>query len=268
MARSLVQPLDREALRSQFQNAQPFSFMAIDGFLEPDFAREVAASYPSYTAARSQGREFSAVNEKRKVQITDADTFPDPVKKLNELLCSPSFIQDLEYITGIENLLYDPELEGGGMHLTGPRGRLDVHVDFNYVEERKLHRRLNILVYLNEGWKDEWGGGVELWDKDVRACAHSYKPLLNRCVVFATSEVRFHGVEPVTCPEGTQRISFAAYYYTKEAPASWDGTKHSTVFKARPKERVRAHILMPLQRAREELIPSAKRAVKKLVGKS
>lgn len=268
MAKPMIRPLDRETLRRQFQEGKPFPFMAIDDFLDPEFAREVATSYPTYIEARTRGREFSAVNEKRKVQITDAAAFPEPVKKLNELLSSPGFIQDLEYITGIDNLLYDPKLEGGGMHLTGPRGRLDVHVDFNYVEDRKLHRRLNILVYLNEGWKDKWGGGVEIWDQQVRTCAYSFKPLLNRCVVFATSEISFHGVEPVTCPDGTQRISFAAYYYTKEAPAHWDGTKHSTVFKARPQELIRGHVLMPLQRVRYRLIPSAKRVVKKLVGRS
>lgn len=268
MSLRMIRPFDREALRRQFQEAEPFPFMAIDEFLDPEFAREVAASYPAYAEARGRGREFSAVNEKKKVQITDAAMFPEPVKKLNDLLAAPSFIEDLEYITGIDDLLWDPQLEGGGMHLTGPRGRLDVHVDFNYVEARKLHRRLNILVYLNEGWKDEWGGAVELWDEKVRTCAHAFRPVLNRCVVFATSEISFHGVEPVTCPQGAQRISFAAYYYTKEAPAHWDGTTHSTVFKARPKELIRGHVLMPFQKARHRLIPSAKRVIKKLVGRS
>lgn len=268
MSQAILNPFDREALRRQFQNATPFPFIAVDEFLDPEFVREVAASYPTYEEAQETGLEFSAVNEKKKVQITDSGAFPEPVAKLNELLASPDFVKELEYITGIDNLLYDSELRGGGMHVTGPRGRLDVHVDFNYVEEAKLHRRLNILVYLNEGWKDEWGGGVELWDKDVRNCDGSFKPVLNRCVLFATSEISYHGVEPVTCPEGTQRISFAAYYYTKEAPANWDGTVHSTVFKARPQERIRAHVLMPLEKARRDLIPSAKRIVKKLIGRS
>lgn len=264
----MIQPFDREALRGQFQEASPFPSIAIDGFLDPQFAREVAVSYPTYGEARGRGHEFNAVNEKKKVQITDAATFPKAVARLNELLCSPSFVEDLEYITGIDNLLYDPELIGGGMHITGPRGRLDVHVDFNYVEERKLHRRINILIYLNEGWRDEWGGTVELWDQEVRTCAHSFKPVLNRCVFFATSDISFHGVEPVTCPPETQRISFAAYYYTREAPAEWDGTVHSTVFKARPEEPVRRHVLMPFEKARKELVPSAKRIVKKWIGRS
>jgi len=240
--------------------------MVIEEFLEPAFAREVARSYPDYAGARGRGREFSAINENRKVQITDPDLFPDPVKQLNQALSSRAFIEDLEYVTGIENLLYDEELRGGGMHLTGPSGRLDVHVDFNYIEERDLHRRLNILIYLNEEWRDDWGGAVELWDEQVRKCATSVKPLLNRCVVFATSEISFHGVEPVTCPRDRRRISFASYYFTKEAPSDWDGTKHTTIFKARPNERLRAFVLMPYHRARFSYYPAAKRAVKKLIG--
>jgi len=264
MSSSLIKSFDREALRRQFQEAEPFPFMVIDGFLEPDFAKEVAAAYPTYDEARERGHEFRAINENKKAQITDAATFPEPVGRLHELLAAPSFLEDLEYITGIDNLLCDPQLRGGGMHFTGPRGRLDVHIDFNYDEPRKLHRRLNILLYLNEGWKDEWGGAVELWDEDVRTCMHSLKPVLNRCVVFATSEISFHGVEPVTCPEGTQRMSFAGYYYTKEAPDHWDGTKHTTVFKARPQERIRGHVLMPLQEARDRVLSSAKQAFRKL----
>lgn len=265
MTENLIRPLDREALRERFQNARPFPHMVIDDFLDPDFAREVAASYPDYRDARERGREFSAVNENRKVQITDPGLFPEPVKKLNDALSSERFRKDLEYITGIDNLLYDELLQGGGMHLTGPRGRLDVHVDFNYIESRKLHRRLNILVYLNDDWKDEWGGAVELWDERVRQCAASVKPKLNRCVLFATSEISFHGVEPVTCPKDRQRISFAAYYFTKEAPLHWDGTKHTTIFKARPNERLRAYLLMPFERARSDYYPAAKRAVRRLI---
>ena len=82
----------------------------------------------------------------------------------------------LETITGIPKLLADATFEGGGMHVTGPGGRLDVHVDFNYSHDIKQHRRLNILVYLNPDWKEEWGGQIELWDRNVSQCHHSFSP--------------------------------------------------------------------------------------------
>ena len=145
------------------------------------------------------------------------------------------------------------------------RGHLDVHVDFNYIEDRQLHRRLNILVYFNKGWKPEWGGNIELWDKEVKVCHHSFSPIFNRCVIFETSEISYHGVTAVRCPESQVRKSFAAYYYTKEAPAHWDGGVHSTNFRARPVEIIKGNLLMPLEKAGRRLhgaVADLKRKIK------
>jgi Rps23 Pro-64 3,4-dihydroxylase Tpa1-like proline 4-hydroxylase len=75
-------------------------------------------------------------------------------------------------------------LDGGGLHQTGPRGRLDVHVDFNYIAARRLHSRLNILIYFNDGWLPEWGGQLKLWNSEVSECVHSIDPIFNRYVIF------------------------------------------------------------------------------------
>lgn len=265
----LVQPLDREALRRQYFNATPFPFVKIDNFLDPAFAEEVAKAYPSFDVAIGQGRTFKTVNEKKKVQITDPTLFPEPVKRLNEVLAASSLLFDLSYITGISRLLADPELRGGGMHVTGPGGRLDVHVDFNYFQDSKLHRRVNLLLYLNPVWEERWGGQVQLWDRGVTRCQHEFVPLLNRCVIFATSDKSFHGVRPVTREAPFPRQSFAAYYYTAEAPVDWKGTVHSTVFRARPEEKLRRYILMPAEAMRRNLRDGArriKRGIKRLVG--
>ena len=138
---------------------------------------------------------------------------------MNDLLASDEFLNDLSHITGIPNLLADEQLVGGGIHVTGPGGRLDVHVDFNFIAERKLHRRLNLLLYLNSPWEDSWGGQFQLWDKDVRHCEATFAPLFNRCVIFETSEISYHGVVPVSPNAPSPRKSFATYYYTREAPA-------------------------------------------------
>ena len=117
----------------------------------------------------------------------------------------------------------------------------------------KLHRRLNILIYFNKDWKPDWGGNIELWDADVKKCHHSFSPVFNRCVVFETNEISYHGVTAVKCPEGMSRKSFAAYYYTKEAPKHWTGVSHSTIFKARPDEVLKGNVMMPLENAKRRL---------------
>ncbi len=185
---------------------------------------------------------------------------------LNEALAADEFLELLSDVFDIPNLLADDQLVGGGIHQTGPRGHLDVHVDFNYLEERDLHRRLNILIYFNQDWAESWGGNVELWDKDVKVRHHSLAPVFNRCVAFETSEISYHGVTAVRCPEGRSRKSFAAYYYTREAPAGWTGEKHSTIFRARPSEILKGKVLMPLETTRRRVVQAARTAKKRIFG--
>jgi hypothetical protein len=180
----------------------------IDNFLRQDFAERVVDAYPPYEDAIAVGRSFRAVNEKGKVQVTDSSRFPEPIRQLNHVLASPEFCELISHALGIPTLLADEKLVGGGMHQTAARGHLDVHVDFNFLEDRGWHRRANLLVFLNRGWKPEWGGEFELWDADVKVRHHAHSPIFNRCVLFETNEVSFHGVTAVKCPPGQTRKSF------------------------------------------------------------
>jgi len=264
----LIQPLDCEALRRQFSSATPFPYVKIDNFLEPDFAEALAKAYPSFDVATQQGRTFKTVNEKKKVQITDAKRFPEAVGRLNEALAAGSLLSDLSYITGIPKLLADAELRGGGMHITGPGGRLDVHVDFNYFADTKLHRRVNLIVYLNRRWDERWGGQLQLWDREVTRCEHEFQPVFNRCVIFETSDKSFHGVRPVSEQAQFPRQSFAVYYYTVEAPLNWAGM-HDSIFRARPEEKLRRYVLMPAEAMGRRLRYSARRikgGIKRVLG--
>jgi hypothetical protein len=267
---SAILPLNREALKQRFDTASPFRHFVIDNFLDPDFAREVADSYPSFEEAERLGFTFKAVNEYRKVQVTDYDRFPAATKKLADALAAPSFMQDLEAVTGLRDLCWDGGFAGGGMHQTDSHGLLDVHVDFNRLESSGAYRRLNLLLYLNPVWREEWGGLIELWDADVKVRHQALQPIMNRCVVFETSEISFHGVTAVTTPPGMTRKSFAVYYYTREAPPGWAGKSHSTIFKARPDEHLKKHVLMPAHAAQKQLnkgVKQAKDLIKGILGR-
>jgi hypothetical protein len=259
-----INPIDRDELVERVRTSSPVKNFCIDNFLDESFAESVLAAYPTFEEAMKVGTSFAAVNEKKKVQLTDSSTFAEPVAELNRQLASPEFLGLLSEVFEMPNLLADEQLVGGGIHQTGSRGHLDVHVDFNYIAERDLHRRLNILVYFNKNWKPEWGGNIELWDADVKHCHHSFSPIFNRCVVFETNEISFHGVTAVKCPEGQSRKSFAAYYYTREAPAHWNGVAHSTIFRARPDEILKGNVMMPLENAKRKLIGTLRGIKQKL----
>ena len=256
---SLIHAPDVDRLRGEFAARQPIRWICIDGLLEPAFAREVSRAFPSFEEARALGREFHAVNEKRKVQVTDRARLPGAAARLSDALASPAWLEALSAITGIPDLLADERLAGGGMHLYAPGARLDVHVDFNLIRDRMLYRRLNLLFFLNERWEEDWGGELELWDPDVRKLLHSFRPNFNRCVLFETTEISFHGVRKVRAPRGCARRSFAAYYYTREAPTGWSDVVHSTVFRARPDEWWRRRVMMPFESARRALRRSTSR---------
>ena len=263
----LLADVDFDALKAQMRDAPGFPHFCIDGFLDEAFATEVMNAFPTYQRAQSLGHTFATVNEKHKIQITDSAKFDAPILRLHHLLASDAFVEKMSYMSGIPDLVADPGLTGAGIHETNHGGRLDVHVDFNFNEELGLYRRLNVLVYFNKDWKEEYGGYLDLWDHDVRNCLGRYAPAFNRAAGFATSNLSWHGVTPVNCPPGQSRKSFAVYYYSKEPPTGWDGVERSTVFRARPDEYWRGAVAMPAEsilRSGRKTVRSLKQGVKKV----
>ena len=222
-------------MRAEYEMSVPFPNVVAHEFLTPGFLDEVIESLPTYELACRVGRVFTGKRERNKVQLSDRSLFPGPVTDLLELLISDDFVQMLREVTGMP-LIADPGFLGGGIHMTPAGGRLDVHVDFNYVPEKRLFRRLNLLLFLNRGWSESWGGQLELWDRGVRCCERTINPSANTCVFFETSDHSFHGVTEVTCPKDETRKSFAMYYYSESQPPDWNGRVHDTVFMDRPGE--------------------------------
>jgi hypothetical protein len=122
-----------------------------------------------------------------------------------------------------------------------------------------VHRRLNLLIYLEKNWKDEYGGGLEMWNADMTNCDKMVMPNFNRCVIFETSEISYHGYSKITIPEGVTRKSFFAYFYTNEREGATG--YHDTVFKARPTESKSKKVKTAVK---ENLKNTAKATLKKL----
>jgi hypothetical protein len=159
--------------------------------------------------------------QQNKLACADLELIPEPFRALIRELCEPRFLRVLEQITGIQQLLPDPYLVGGGLHLSGPGGVLSPHTDFHYHRALNLYRRINVLVYLNQGWSLEDGGYLSLYDRYGRA-VQTVVPQWGRTVIFRTDDQSVHGF-PVPVVEGKWRRSVALYYYTAAPTDNFSG---------------------------------------------
>lgn len=223
-----------------YRTRKPYPHGSFDNFLPPEILERVRDELRSLPEAETY---FNRPQEKLKTSYLP-ERLPFYTRSLFYALNSRAFLAFLEELTGIDKLIPDPYFNGGGIHVVANGGHLDIHADFNHHPKLNLERRLNVLIYLNKDWREEWGGSFEVWNTNMTEKVASFVPIFNRMVCFNTGSDTWHGnPEPVAHPDGEPRISIALYYYT----ATWDSTRkaHSTLFKPRPdtidqKDRVEA----------------------------
>jgi len=227
-----------EKYASNYPKAEPFPHVVMDNFLpDPSIIEKILEEFPDPTTANWQ--RFNNGKEKKLASTSEA-MMGDNTRALLYYLNSSTFITFVEQLTGISGIIPDPHFVGGGLHRIQKDGFLKVHADFNKHNRLNLDRRLNILLYLNKDWQEEYGGYLELWDEKMTSCQKKILPIFNRCVIFSTTDFSYHGhPEPLTCPEGRSRQSLALYYYTNGRPAEEVSDSHSTIFRERPNEEIR-----------------------------
>ncbi len=219
-----------------FQAADPFPHIMIDNFLSPELVDAVVAEIPDYRKAKTnkdawETLDDGSVAQYRKSFLSMEMRVGRLTRQLYWELNSADFLSFLQRLTGIEGLVPDPYLLGGGIHETQRGGYLMVHADFNKHPELKLDRRLNIIIYLNRDWPDEYGGHLELWDKPMQRCVQKIAPLAGRCVIFKTGRDTWHGhPHPLNCPEERTRQSLALYYYSNGRPVEEGNDEHLTLW--------------------------------------
>jgi hypothetical protein len=221
---------DPRELHDQYVAAEPFPHIAIDGLFDDVELDAVLAEFPSPEAMRWV--RFDNALEKKLGFYHKQSVVSDRIRRFLDAMNGFEMLLFLEALTGIEGLIPDPYFGGGGLHQIEPGGYLKVHADFNVHPKLHLDRRLNMLIYLNKGWRDEWGGHLELWDMSMRECRKKIAPLFNRTVIFSTTDASFHGhPHPLTSPPGVTRKSVSLYYYTAGRPESERSAAHDTIFR-------------------------------------
>lgn len=211
-------------LVAEWKKQKPFPNGVIQDLFELPVLKRAADEFPKADDPRWQ--RFDNDKEK-KLALRDTSGLP-ACNAILAMLSSQSFIDNvLVPMTGIKGLIANTL--GGGLHMIVRDGFLKVHADFNYNEELQGYRRLNVLLFLNEGWHPGWGGQLEFHDEEGMVY-RKIDPMMNRLVVFETSDKSFHGhPHPLRCSEYNSRKSLALYYYTKEKPEGFTAP-HSTIW--------------------------------------
>src|SRR5262249_28161486 len=217
--------------RAAYAKGEPFPHIVLDDFLPPEVAEGVLDEFPRPDDAPWQ--RIKSADQLKLAAQKDAELGAFTRQVLREMN-SPGCLQFLEALTGIEGLIPDPYFEGGGLHQIVSGGFLKVHADFNYHRRLKLDRRLNLIVYLNKDWREEYNGHLELWDRGMTRCVRKVLPVFNRAVVFATTSWSYHGhPERLACPPPMTRKSLALYYYSNGRPAEEKTDSHGVLWEGR-----------------------------------
>jgi hypothetical protein len=238
---SALNPKVREGagdLRERFAAAQPFRHLVIDDLLDPALFRPLVEQFPAFDAKNALN-EYGETGGK--AVRADLPSLGEGYARFDALMRDRDFLVWLSDVTSIPKLLYDPDYLGGGTHENVSGQDLDPHVDFNYHTNGRWHRRLNLILFLNERWEEAWGGCLQLhrnpWLPSSEDVIKTVIPRANRAVIFETTEDSWHGFRRIALPEseiGLTRRSIAVYFYTAERPIEQTVPGHGTYYVPRP----------------------------------
>jgi len=209
--RRLLSPEHLATLRAQLQTGAPFPHLVQEGWFNPDLLELVAEEFDTeqVTWRRVAGRHEDTLRSCPEPEL-------GPASQLYFSLVNAGwFVRMLDVITGVDDLVPDVRLYGGGLHETRPGGQFGIHLDFDRHLRTGLRNELVLITYLNKDWQPEWHGALELWDGHTGACVKRVEPVFGRTLLMRRLPTAYHGhPDPLSAPEGVSRRSIASYYYS------------------------------------------------------
>jgi Rps23 Pro-64 3,4-dihydroxylase Tpa1-like proline 4-hydroxylase len=219
---------------STYKNAIPFPHVYFDNLFDKEELDKILEDIEYLN--HKKWWKYDNIFEKKKA-YNNFQNMGNYLQKYFNFVNGKVFVRLIESITGINNLISDPSLYGGGIHMIEKGGKLDIHEDFNYHKITGWKRKINIITFLNKEWKEDYGGHTEFWDKNMKECNKKILPVFNRTVLFCTDQDSFHGhPDPLNCPSNRKRLSLATYYYINYNHDNKQTNIRSTSYKKRPND--------------------------------
>jgi len=200
----------QERLKDSYRSAKPFEHAEFRGLIKPEKLDELLNAFPD--ESWKHWFMYPSEHGTRTKVCQSTEVMPRELTQLIFELNSGPVLSLLEDITGIENLLPDPHLNGAGIHMTLPGGTLTPHTDHHLLPKHPKYRQLNLILYLTKDWTRENQGYFELWDKGCSKVHKEIAPTHGNGFIFRTSDSSVHGFsQPV---KELNRRSVILFYYT------------------------------------------------------
>jgi len=214
-------------LNNRFVGTPPFPMITLDNFLPDDFAQKMY-------------KECESIPDIHWSEFTRKGSYMKECKKLEHAPVAFEFVNQMHSalgmewlcsLTGIKDLLPDPYLTGAGYSRSFTGDSLQIHSDFNWNDQIKVHRMLSFIVYLSPEWKEEWGGSLQFTDFNRERIIQSIPPVFNRAIIWRYHKRGFHGYpDPLTCPAGISRNTFRLFYYYSDAQFKDNDRPHRSLY--------------------------------------
>ena len=237
-------------------DVEPFRHAVIPGFLSPDAFKDLSDFFPEKPHENLADNGGVWWYYKNPIEVKYAcdkfDFFHPKIQSIFHSMSHPTVVAKLGKMFDVPDLQYDPHFAGAGLHMHPRSGLLGMHIDYDqHPFSADRFRRVIVILYANEEWKDEWNGDTQLYtsreiaDPKVTGnyttigdkCITRSYPQANKALAFVTNENTWHGVpEKIACPEGTYRRSLAFYYIAPTPPREKpvDGWRNRAIFVRRP----------------------------------
>src|ERR1700723_3576774 len=135
------------ALAAAFRRASPFPHLVMDDLFPAAALQAMAKEFDA--AVSSDWREYHGGLQRKRGTPPDGH-LPPAVQDYFNVVYSGPFLRLLSRITGIDDLIPDPALYGGGMHEVGAGGSFEIHMDFGTHPRTRLTNRVVLITNLKE----------------------------------------------------------------------------------------------------------------------
>ena len=214
---------EEDRMARDFRAPGRISAACLDDLLPEAVAREIHDRFPPadhMTLKRS-------IKEHKRV-AAQMDHYDPLLEEAVYAFQDPRIVASIGRITGLAALEPDADLYAGGISLMSQGGYLRPHLDNSHDGDQARYRVLNLLYYVTPGWREAWGGSLQLWDNGPLKRPRTIASRFNRLVLMVTNRASWHSVNEIRHP--ASRCCVSNYYFSKVSPDLADYF-HATSFR-------------------------------------